>query len=84
MENNNTLYMMGLEYESAAAKVKERLEKKRNQLRELKDSACSREAYVLKGEIAVLYGELKETQTLAQYLKNYYTNKKVITGGIFT
>ena len=82
MENNNTLYMLGLEYESAAEKVRERLEKKRAKLKSLRNSVCSREAYVLKSEIATLYGELKETRTMADYLKHYYTNSKVLTGGV--
>lgn len=82
MENNKTLYMLGLEYESAAARVKERLDKKRNQLRSLKDSVCSREAYVLKSEILTLYDELRETKAMADYLKNYYTNNKLALGGV--
>ena len=64
MENNNTLYMLGLEYESAAEKVRERLEKKRAKLKSLRNSVCSREAYVLKSEIATLYGELKEKMSV--------------------
>ena len=82
MENNNTLYMLGLEYESAAEKVRERLEKKRAKLKSLRDNSCSRESYVLKSEIATLYDELREAKTMAGYLKNYYTNNKLLTGGV--
>lgn len=81
MENSNSLFALGLEYEAAAAKVKERLDKKRAKLRSLRNSICSHEAYVLKSEIATLYDELRETKTMAEYLKNYYTNKDTLIGG---
>lgn len=81
MENNNSLYKLGLEYEAAAAKVRERLDKKREKLRSLRNSVCSHEAYILKSEIATLYDELRETKHMAEYLKNYYVSDNALAGG---
>ena len=81
MKNSKSLFALGLEYENSAAKVKERLDRKRAELRSLKNNICSHEAYVLKSEIATLYDELRETKTMAEYLKNYYTNKNTFAGG---
>ncbi len=83
MADNNSLYELGLEYESAAEKVKERIESKRNKLRSLRNSICSNEAYVLKSELNTLYKEYREAKNTADYLKNYYSeNSTVAWGGI--
>lgn len=72
MINNKTLRELGLEYEIAAAKVKERIADKRLELRSLRDSVCSNEAYVLKSELKVLYAEYRQAKEIADYLKVYY------------
>lgn len=69
---NKTLRQLGEEYEEAAKQVKRRIDKKREQLRSLKDSVCSNEAYVLKSELQLLYAEYREAQEIAEYLKSYY------------
>ena len=76
--------MLGLEYESAAAKVKERIDAKKQQLRSLKNSICSNEAYVLKSELNALYNEYRETRDTAEYLKKYYSPEGLVAwGGVF-
>lgn len=70
--SNKTLRQLGEEYEEAAKQVKRRIDKKREQLRSLKDSVCSNEAYVLKSELQLLYAEYREAQEIAEYLKSYY------------
>lgn len=72
MNNNKTLRQLGKEYEAAAAQVKRRIEKKRAELRGLKDSVCSNEAYELKRELHLLYAECREASDIAEYLKKYY------------
>lgn len=70
--SSKTLRQLGEEYEEAAKQVKRRIDKKREQLRSLKDSVCSNEAYVLKSELQLLYAEYREAQEIAEYLKSYY------------
>lgn len=70
--SNKTLRQLGEEYEEAAKQVKRRIDKKREQLRSLRDSVCSNEAYVLKSELQLLYAEYREAQEIAEYLKSYY------------
>ncbi len=78
-----SLYQLGVEYEKAAALVKERIENKRKQLNSLKNRICSNEAYVLKSELNSLYREYRETVATAKYLKHYYEeNNPVSWGGI--
>lgn len=72
MINNKSLAELGREYEVAAAGVKERIAKKRAQLRTLKDCVCSNEAYVLKGELKILYAEYRQAMEIAEYLNGYY------------
>lgn len=72
MNSNKTLKELGEEYEAAAAQVKRRIAQKRQQLRGLKDSVCSNEAYELKRELQLLYAEHREAQEIAEYLKSYY------------
>lgn len=72
MNNSKTLKQLGEEYETAAQQVKRRIENKRKQLRGLKDSVCSNEAYELKRELQLLYAELREAKEIAEYLKSYY------------
>ncbi len=67
-----TLRELGEEYETAAAIIKDRIAAKRKMLRELKDSICSNEAYVLKSELKTLYVEQREAREIAEYLKTYY------------
>ena len=82
--DNKSLFDLGVEYERAAAAVKERIEAKRRQLRSLKNSICSNEAYVLKSELNTLYREYREAKDTAEYLKNYYSeNSRVAWGGVF-
>ncbi len=70
--SEKTLRELGEEYETAAAIVKERIANKRAQLRSLRDSVCSNEAYVLKSELKMLYAEQREAREIAEYLKTYY------------
>ncbi len=72
MKDNKTLRELGEEYEVAAEIVKGRIERKRQQLRNLDDCICSNEAYELKRELQFLYAELRETKIIAEYLKSYY------------
>ena len=69
---NKTLYELGVEYEASAKKVKERIEKKRAALKNLKNCICSNEAYEIKRELRQLYSEYRETCEIAEYLKTYY------------
>lgn len=72
MKDNKTLRQLGEEYETAAEQVKRRITNKRQQLRALKDSVCSNEAYELKRELQLLYAEHREAKEIAEYLKSYY------------
>ena len=72
MNNNKSLSELGNEYEIAAQQVKRRIDCKRAQLRALRDSICSNEAYELKRELQLLYAEYREATDIAGYLKNYY------------
>lgn len=67
-----TLYELGGEYETAAQKVKERIDRKRAKLRGLENRMCSNEAYELKRELRLLYAEHREVREIAEYLKTYY------------
>lgn len=82
MKSNKTLFELGLEYEAAAKKIKERISARREKLRSLKDPYQSREAYVINSELRTLYYEHEETQRIAYYLKNYYKPGRVTLGGI--
>lgn len=76
-----SLYQLGVEYENAAALVKERIDAKRKQLSLLKNRICSNEAYVLKSELNSLYKEYRETAATAKYLKHYYEEKTIVNWG---
>ena len=67
---------LGEEYDAAVYILKERIVAKRAQLRALKDSICSNEAYVLKSELKILYAEQREARETAEYLKTYYEPHK--------
>ncbi len=67
-----TLREIGEEYEAASIILKERIATKRAQLRALKDSVCSNEAYILKSELKILYAEKRDAEEIAGYLKSYY------------
>ena len=67
-----TLYELGAEYECSAKLVKERIERKREELKKLRNCICSNEAYELKRELRQLYAEYRETKEIAEYLKTYY------------
>lgn len=69
---NRTLYELGAEYEDAAKKIKDRIERKRADLKKLKNMICSNEAYEIKRELRQLYAEYRETREIAEYLKTYY------------
>lgn len=72
MVNNKTMRELGEEYEAAASRVKERIAKKRGELRALNNSISSNEAYELKSELSVLYREYRDAREIAEYLKSYY------------
>lgn len=69
---DKSLRALGEEYEQAAAQVKMRIARKRAQLRSLKDSVCSNEAYEIKSELKILYAEHRQAKETADYLKTYY------------
>lgn len=81
MTENKSLYVLGLEYETAAVTVKERIDKKTKQLNALPDSICSREAYVLKSELNTLYSEYRQAKNTAEYLKKYYSPDGIVAWG---
>ncbi len=70
--SDKTLRELGEEYEAAVLILKERIADKRAQLRALKDSICSNEAYLLKSELKILYAEQRGAKETAEYLKTYY------------
>lgn len=84
MTENKSLYDLGLEYETAAERVKERIEAKTQRLAALPNSICSNEAYVLKSELNVLYAEYRQARDTADYLKKYYSPDGLVAwGGVF-
>ena len=70
--SEKTLRELGEEYEAASIIIQERVAKKRAELRALKDSICSNEAYQLKSELKILYAEQRDAKETAEYLKTYY------------
>lgn len=70
--SDKTLRELGEEYETAAAILKEIIANKRAQLRSLRDSVCSNEAYLLKSELKLLYAQQREAREISEYLKTYY------------
>lgn len=70
--SEKTLRELGEEYETASVILKERIANKRTELRALKDSICSNEAYRLKSELKILYAEQRDAKEIADYLKTYY------------
>ncbi len=70
--SEKTLRELGLEYEAAVRILTNRIAKKRAELRSLKDSICSNEAYQLKSELKILYAEQRDAKEVAEYLKTYY------------
>lgn len=75
-----SLASLGDEYERTAALVKERIARKRCELRRL-GTSLSDEAYSIKRELRVLYEEHREAQDIAEHLKNYY-DKDAKTKGV--
>lgn len=83
MRNSKTFFELGLEYEAAAQKVKQRISDRREKLRSLKDSQHSREAYVINSELRTLYYEYADARRTADYLKRYNEpDSSVAWGGI--
>lgn len=72
MNNNGSLYALGLEYEAAAQKIHERISVRREKLHSLKGQPVTCETHILNSEIGTLTREYIETQRTAEYLKNYY------------
>lgn len=72
MRVKKTLHELGVEYESAAERIKEIIAKKRKELRGLRDSICSTEAFELKRELNLLYAQHRDLTDTANYLKKYY------------
>ena len=66
-----SLKALGEEYERTAMLVKERIARKRSELRRL-GTSLSDEAYSIKRELNVLYEEHREAKDIAEHLKNYY------------
>lgn len=69
------LYELGVEYENAAAVVKERIAVRLKKLRVLRASGhmLGDEAYILKSEISRLYKEYYDALAISRHLKNYYS-----------
>lgn len=70
--SEKTLRELGREYEAASDIIKVRIAKKRAELRSLKDSICSNEAYRIKSELKILYAEQRDAKEISDYLKTYY------------
>ncbi len=70
--SEKTLRELGEEYESALIILKERIAHKRAELRALRNSICSNEAYLLKSELKILYAEQRDAKEISEYLKTYY------------
>lgn len=70
--SEKTLRELGEEYESALIILKERIAQKRAELRALRNSICSNEAYLLKSELKILYAEQRDAKEISEYLKTYY------------
>ena len=68
-----SLKALGEEYERTAMLVKERIARKRSELRRL-GTSLSDEAYSIKRELNVLYEEQREAKDIAEHLKSYYDN----------
>lgn len=66
-----SLKALGEEYERTAMLVKERIARKRSELRRL-GTSLSDEAYSIKRELNVLYEEHREAKDIAEHLKSYY------------
>lgn len=73
MTKTKTLCDLGEEYERAAMQIKRVIAKKREELRGLRDSVCSTEAFDIKRELKSLYTQLRDTTEISEYLKNYYS-----------
>ena len=67
-----TLHDLGMEYEKGAEQIKKVITKKREELRGLRDSICSTEAFELKRELNLLYAQHRDITEIAEYLKRYY------------
>ncbi len=72
MKVKKTLHELGVEYEIAAERIKEIIAKKRKELRGLRDSICSTEAFEIKRELNLLYAQHRDLTDIANYLKRYY------------
>lgn len=72
MSEKKTLHELGVKYEREAEQIKRRIAVKRNELRGLKNSINSNEAFEIKRELKCLYGQHRDTMEIAEYLKNYY------------
>ena len=66
-----SLKALGEEYERTAMLVKERIARKRSELRRL-GTSLSDEAYSIKRELNVLYEEHREAKDIAEHRKSYY------------
>ena len=72
MTGKKTLHELGMEYERAAAEIKNKIVDKRNELRKLENRICSNEAFEIKRELKNLYSQYRDTAEIAEYLKSYY------------
>lgn len=72
MSKKKTLHELGVEYEMEAEQIKRRIAFKRSELRGLKNSVNSNEAFEIKRELKCLYGQYRDTMEIAEYLKSYY------------
>lgn len=80
MENTNSLFALGLEYEAAAKTIHKRISARREKLRSL--PVLSREAFVVNSELKTLYYEYEQTRQTAEYLKSYYKpESRILSGG---
>lgn len=83
MNNNGSLYALGLEYEAAAQKIDECISARREKLRSLRGKPVTCEVHILNSEIGTLTREYIQTRRTAEYLKNYYKpESRIAWGGI--
>ncbi len=67
-----TLAQLGEEYEYQAQLLSEQIKRKNKKLASLADPRCSKQAYIIKSDLSILYRQRREALETARKLKNYY------------
>lgn len=72
MTVRKTLAELGEEYDYQAQLLSEQIKRKNKKLASLADPRCSKQAYIIKSELNILYRQRRETLETARKLRNYY------------